>query len=176
MTRLVLSSVCDGGAASRCGHCTKLQTHTGKPPQAERQRQRLSLSLCPLHGVPYISKRPGDVIISGVDLFTGIGEGICVLASRGCESCVMGLATSWMETLMISSRTERSKLSESAQPAHWHIVLGTWEAIFHLWYVLQGWMNYTRFLGHQTGEMGLQHHVISATVPSPASWCCAQTW
>lgn len=80
----------------------------------------------------------------------------------------MVLATSQMETLMISSRTEHSKLSESAQPAHCpgHLGSNFSTAVSSL---LQGWMNYTRFLGHQTGKVGLEHHVISATVPSPVS-------
>lgn len=80
----------------------------------------------------------------------------------------MGLASSWMETLMISSRTEHSKLSESAQPTHCpgHLGIHFSSAVSSL---LQGWMNYTRFLGHQTGQVGLEYHVISTTVPSPAS-------
>lgn len=142
MTCLVLSSVCDGGTGSVCGHCTKLQTHAGKPPQAARQRQQLSL--CVLFVGCLISVRGQETLSYPVWTCSQPWvKGSVSWPLVGVRGCVMGLATSWMETLMISSRTEHNKLSESAQPAHWHIVLGTWDVIFHLWYVLSsraGWI------------------------------------
>lgn len=48
-------------------------------------------SLSPLSPSPYTCERPGDIIISGVDLLTAVGEGICVLASRGSARLCYGL-------------------------------------------------------------------------------------
>lgn len=66
-------------------------TNPRRKTTSSSKAETAALSLSPLHGVPYICKRPGDVIISGVDLLTAMGEGICVLASRGCERLCYGL-------------------------------------------------------------------------------------
>lgn len=113
----------------------------------------------------YICERPGDIILSGVDCSQPWLKGSVSWPLVGVPGCVMGLATSWMETLLITSRTEHSKLSESAQPTHCPGHLGSHFSSM-VSSLLQGWMNYTRFLGHQTGEAGLEPHVMSATVPS----------
>lgn len=56
-----------------------------------KQQCRDSSSLCPLHWVPQICERPGDITITGVDLVTAMDKGICVLASHGCERLCYGL-------------------------------------------------------------------------------------
>lgn len=66
-----------------------------KPMQENRLKQQgkqLSLSLCSLHRVPHTCRRPGDIIMPSVDLLRAMAEGICVLASRGCERlcCELG--------------------------------------------------------------------------------------
>lgn len=75
-------------------------------------RDSSSLSLCPLHRVPYTCKRPGDIIMPRVDLLRAMAEGICVLASRGCERLCYGLGH-------LLGRDADDQLKDRAQQAVW---------------------------------------------------------
>lgn len=62
-----------------------------KPMQENHLKQQSRDSSSLSVSFSYICERPGDIIISGVDLLTAVGEGICVLASRGCDRLCYGL-------------------------------------------------------------------------------------
>lgn len=134
---------------SCCGHCTKLQTHAEKPLQAatrEHQVICVSARLLIMSTWCLMSVRGQNT-----DLFTHHCHQVPSCLSK---SHVMGLTMSWMGMPMISLRTELSKLSEPAQPAHCPGHLGS-NFSSGISSLLQDWMNYVRFLGPQTGKMGL---------------------
>lgn len=154
---------CGRDAGSRCRHCTKIQPHAGKLPQAATQGCHLicaTARLLVLSTWCFTSVRRQKI-----DIFIHYCNQV---HSYHYQDHVICLKTSWMETLMISLRMVHSKLSEPAQPTHCPEHLGS-NFSSPISSLLQGWMNYVRFLGLQTGKMELQSHVISATFPSLAS-------
>lgn len=81
--------------------------------QQGRDSSSLSLSSS---WVPYICKRPGDIIISSVDLLTAMGEGICVLASRGCERLLWAWPPlGWRHWWLAQGQSTASCLSQHSQ-------------------------------------------------------------
>lgn len=136
---------------SVCPHhscCTELQSRAGEPPQSsiqEHQATCVSTRMFILSVWCLTSTRGQKA-----DIFTCHCDQVCKFLHQG---CTMGLTISWMET-PISSRTEYSKIFEPAQPMHCpgHLESNFSSMISSL---LQGWMNYIRFLGPQTGQKGL---------------------
>lgn len=136
------SGACHGGAGSPCGR----QPHARKLPQAAAQGHELlcfSARLLIL-SVWYLTSVRGQE----TDLFNHHCDQVCSCHYQG---HVMGLTPSWME---IRLRTEHSKLSEPAQLTHCPGHLGSHFSPM-ISSLLWGWMNYMRFLGPQTSEMGL---------------------